>query len=381
MKVMRSFIPVPAVIALVILIPRPLGATDTRVETLGASGLFLEDDNNIWYYPTTLLRYPNLLILSLGGKTSALTPPSELRTSGTFKLTRGMVLGVAFGSEETKETYAPLSAEEQLHLFWGAPIGGRRFGLRFSRFGAIQNAVPSYERSVSITRFQAGFEPDLDEGKVLESAFHFYSIDFTDIRNGEKNSEPTGYWELGLRIRYNVKPKDNIRIVPVLTVTKGVRGVRFFSSGQESATQKEEYLAARIGVAFEIHPRDDLLFIYHTSISYNRTLTKSSTDQSKPEVIIWEVPLAGIGVEKWIRPWLAFRTGAVLRLSLDENEGEGNTQRQMHTSTVQTLGLALSIEGLQVDFAIEPEILKKGPYFMSGTKAPLFTRVTLRYNF
>ena len=116
-KLMRGGGLIQVTFGVILLIASPIGATDTRVETMGASALFLEDEDNIWYFPASILKYPNLLVLSLGGRASALTPQSELRTSGTFALPRGTVLGVAFGSDVKQVTYAPLTAEELLHLF------------------------------------------------------------------------------------------------------------------------------------------------------------------------------------------------------------------------------------------------------------------------
>ncbi|MFB0516173.1 MAG: hypothetical protein ACETWG_06170 [Candidatus Neomarinimicrobiota bacterium] len=376
---MRGCILFSAIIAMVILLPSPIGATDTRVETLGASALFLKDEDNIWYFPASLLQYPNLLVMSLGGRASELTPQSEFWASGTYALPRGMVLGVAFGADEKQVTYAPLAAEEQLHLFWGIPAGSRGFGLRFSRFGAINNRVPSYEKSVSVTQVIAGIESESGAGDTVEAALAYCGTNFKDISNGEKRSEPKGYYELGFRMRNTVELTNTVRIIPVVTATIGARGARFFSSGQASESDKEDYFSVRIGTAYEIARPEDFLVIFHASILYDRT----ETSPVKTKDILWDLPRAGLGVEKWIRPWIALRAGAILRLQLRnfDGSGEGSPLRQTRVSTAQTIGLALRIDALQVDFAVEPELLKEGLYFMSGMQAPLFTKVTIRYNF
>jgi len=126
----------PVILAMATAFPQFVSATDTRVETLGDSGVFLEDVSNIWFYPTSLLRYPDQLILNLGGQISILTPPSVRQTISTLALPSGAVFGVAFGSAEKQVTFAPLNAEEQLHLFWSKPVGKGKYGLRLSSFGA-----------------------------------------------------------------------------------------------------------------------------------------------------------------------------------------------------------------------------------------------------
>lgn len=382
-KLMRGGGLIQITIGVILLIASPIGATDTRVETLGASALFLEDEYNIWHYPAALLRYPDLLVFSFGGRTNALTPPSELYTVGTFALPRSMALGIAFGSGQNAVTYAPLVAQERLHLFWGVPVGSRKLGVRFSRFSAVRNAVPSYERSVSTTHLGTGLESQLGANMLLETALSLNITNFKDIVNGEKNSEPMDYWGLELRMRGIANLGNNTRIIPLFEFSWNARGVRFFSAGQETGTEEEDHLTARIGAAFEINPREDLLVIFHTSALYDHTVSKSSASSNGPKATIWDLPLAGLGLEKWIRPWLAFRVGAMLRLWLDDSESAGgaSSQWQTHTSTAQTVGLALHLGSFQADFAVAPAMLKEGPYIMSGMKAPLFTKVTLRYHF
>jgi len=361
----------------ILLIASPIGATDTRVETMGASALFLEDEDNIWYFPASILEYPNLLVLSLGGRASALTPQSELRTFGTIALPQGMVMGMGFGSDEKQVTYAPLNAKELLHLFLGKREGSRRFGLSISQYGAINNHPPTYKKSVSVTQAVAGVRSEGASGNTLEGALAYRGTYFKDFRNGVKRSAPKGYHELVLRARNSVTLTDITSIITVLTATLGARGARIYSSGQDTEIVKEGYVAAQVGAAYELSRPEDLLVIFHASILYSRTVTSPAGTKS----MIWDLPQAGLGVEKWIRPWLALRAGAILQLQLRKNTGSGDTALRSQVSTALTTGLALRLSGFQADFAVAPAMLKEGPYIMSGMKAPLFTKVTLRYHF
>ncbi|UCH62675.1 MAG: hypothetical protein JSU77_12955, partial [Fidelibacterota bacterium] len=142
MKLTKYIVFIPVVLAMTTLLPHRASATDTRVETLGASGLFLEDENNIWYFPAALLRYPDLMVFSFGGRVNTLTPYSDLYSVGTLTLPRRMALGIAFGSGKNTVTYAPLVAQERLHLFWGVNMGSQKLGVRFSRFSAMSDAIP-----------------------------------------------------------------------------------------------------------------------------------------------------------------------------------------------------------------------------------------------
>ncbi|MFC1543123.1 hypothetical protein ACFL4K_01130 [Candidatus Neomarinimicrobiota bacterium] len=364
-------------LGVVLLMANPIGATDTRVETLGASALFLEDEDNIWHFPASILEYPNLLVLSLGGRASALTPRSEFRILGTIPLPQGMVMGMGFGSDERQVTYAPLGAKELLHLFIAKREGSRRTGLSISQYGAINNNNPSYEKSVSVTRVSIGIEAEQGSDRIVEGSLAYCGTYFKDISNRVKRSGPKGYHELALQMRGSIQLTESVRIIPILTATLGARGARTYSSGQVSGTVKQGYIASQIGAAYEISRPEDLLVIFHASILYSRTV--SSPAESKN--IIWSFPQAGVGIEKWIRPWLALRAGAILHLQLRKNTGNGDISWRSQVSTAPAMGLAIRFSGLQADFAFDPAVLENGLYFMSGTKAPLFTKVTLRYHF
>lgn len=383
MKLNRSRSYIFAILAIAASFPRSVSATDTRAETVGASGLFIEDESNIWYYPAALLRYPDRLIFNLGGQTSLLTPLSAMRTMSAFTLPGGTVLGVAFGSAEKKVTFAPLTAEEQIHLFWSRPAGNRNYGLRISRFGASREAAPDYKRTVSVTQIHAGMEFERSGGQVTETVISIQRTTFSNFRNGEAVTEPTGYWELGGRARWYSDLSKGIRFINVLSVAAGRRGIRFLASGSGTVTEKDEYITLQIGAAFEIIPQEGLLVIFHASGLFDYTVTTTSPGTGKSGLTIWDIPQAGLGIEKWIKPWLALRAGAMLRLQLTDGKeaGANLSAREMRAFSAQTLGLAVRHDGFQADMAIDPGMIRQGPHFMSGTSLPLFTKVTLSYAF
>ncbi|UCH09600.1 MAG: hypothetical protein JSU61_10280 [Fidelibacterota bacterium] len=370
-------------IGLMIQLPSLLTATDTRVETLGASGVFLEDESNIWNHPSALLRYTNQLVLGLGGQSSILTPASELATLGTFALPRGMALGLGFGSAERDVTFAPLNAEEQVHLFWGISRGERRYGLRLSRFGTIRDAPPQFERSVGITQCYIGLESMMSADRRFEVTILAEDTRFAEIRNGDTDSESTAYWKLGLHSRLVTTLTENVRLVPVLEVTVGHRGTDLYTDGAISETREEGYYVAQAGVAFELTSADDLLVILHvsTKVDYLQETTSLSSEESG--MTIWDIAWVGLGLERWVNAWLAIRVGAGLRLRLEDSKesGASNSLKEVHTLTAHTLGLAMQYGGFQVDFAIDPTYLKRGPHFISGTSMPLFGKATLTYRF
>ncbi len=362
---------------LLLLLASPVDATDTRVETLGASGLFLNDEDNIWYFPSTIHEYPNLMVLSLGGQASTLTPLSELRTFGTVYLPQGTLLGIGFGAEEKQVTYAPLEAAELLHLFWARANAGNRYALSISQFGAISSHPPSYEKLVSVTQAAAGFILEAASGNTVDLTLAYSGTWFKDIRNGTKISVPKGYHELAFRVRNRISLTDIASRITICTATLGTRGAENYPSEPVPDTIKDNYFTTRLGAAFEINYPEDLLVIFHASALYSRVVKKPTDARSNT----WYLPEGGLGVEKWIRPWLALRAGAILQLQILKNDASGNKTSRSQVSTTPTLGLAVRFSGLQADFALDQEVLEDGLYFMSGTKVPLFNKVTLRYNF
>lgn len=362
---------------LLLLFATPTGATDTRVETMGESALFLEDEDNIWYFPAAIFEYPNLMVLSLGGQAGTLTPQSKLRTLGTISLPRGMVLGAGFGAEVKQVTYAPLDAAELLHLFWGFRDSSNQYGLSISQYGAVNSRPPSYEKLVSLTQVVAGISSEQASGNNVELALAYSGTYFKDIRNGTKKSVPKGYHELALRVRNSIPLENVTAIIMVFTATFGAHGAISDPSSPDAETFKEIYFTSRLGAAYEIQHPEDLLIILHASALYGRTVTSPADTKT----ITWDLPQAGLGVEKWIRPWLALRAGAILQLQLRKNVAPSGRTLSSEVSTAPTMGLAIRLSDLQADFALDPEVLKNGLYFMSGKTAPLFNKVTLRYNF
>ena len=77
------------------------------------------------------------------------------------------------------------------------------------------------------------------------------------------------------------------------------------------------------------------------------------------------------------------RAGAILRIRITDTQAgsQFGLRRIVETSTTQSLGLALRLEGLQIDLALEPTVLQEGPYFISGKEAPLFAKVSLVHAF
>jgi hypothetical protein len=371
------------VLGVIIQLPNPVGATDTRVETLGASGSFLEDQSNIWLHPSALLRYPNQLVLSRGGQTSILTPTTELRTLGTFALPGGTVLGIAFGATENDVTFAPLKAAEQVHLFWAFSKGKRRYGLHLSRFGAMRDAPPQFERSVGVTRLDAGLESGLDSNRRIEITVLAEDTRFSETRNGEARSKSTGYWRLGVNSRLLMKLTESVRLIPLMAVTAGHRGAHIYSEGEVTETTEEAYYNAEAGVGLEITTSNETLVIMHASTYVDYLEEKTSVSSDKSGLTVWDVALVGMGIEKWIFPWLALRAGAGMRLRLEDSKeaGASHSLREMDTITAQTLGLAMRYDSFQADFAIEPLFLKRGPHFISGTSFPLSSKATLSYEF
>lgn len=376
MKLLRHYI---ICVTLSMLMPAgPATATDTRVETLGDAGLFIRDDNNIWQFPSTVLDYRTTQVLSLAGRVNELTPRSDLRTTGIFPLPRGMAIGAAFVAGERQVLYAPLNAKEQLHLFYGLPRGNRSFGLRLSRYGAQRNQPPTYERSVSVTEMELGLKTGLDRGWTIEGALHFSGTSFVDLIGGQKRSVPDGYYEYGLRLRGFLDLGENVQIVPLLTASNARRGARL----SDDSRQSEDYLKGRFGIGLQVDRPEALLLLVHASISYQRMEIKNSIGESS-EIVTWDLPIAGLGLEKWLRPWLAVRAGAILRIRITDTQGgsQSGQHRIVDTTTAQSLGLAFRLDGLQVDFALESMVLQEGPYFLSGREAPLFAKVSLVHTF
>ncbi len=122
-------------------------ASDVRTETLGNSNFFIKDDNNLWFFPTTILDNSDLFLFSLGGEVTPETGESDFLSSALFALPNRTVFGASFSDDRAEIQYAPFNPNHQAHLFYGRRFGKSKFAIRFSRYTQKSTIPTSLNRS------------------------------------------------------------------------------------------------------------------------------------------------------------------------------------------------------------------------------------------
>lgn len=361
----------------------PCGATDTRVETMGGSGLYLEDDADIWIYPSALSEYGDRLAIGLGGSASSLTAQSVLRTVATLRLVNRVVIGVAMGNERISHSNLPLAATEQMHLLLSAPFGKNTVGFHLSRWGAINSDAPSFERSVAVTRLAVGLERETSTGNTMETALSGSITNFKDLYGGQARTKPQRYYDLGLAVRGRFKINSDSRIVPVLNILAGERSISNMVVDPGARSRELNHLRGQAGVALERRYESGLLLISHLCVAVDYESDNYSAGGSGTEIVMWELPRLGFGIEKSITAHLAIRLGCISRVLLKSEtvKSGSETERITSTETAPTFGLGWRYQGFQADWAIDPSLLQGGPFLISGRSAPLTTKITVAIDF
>lgn len=371
--------------AVILFSTNEVSASDVRTETLGNSNFFIQDDNNIWLFPATILDNSDLFLFSLGGEVTPETGESDFLSSALFALPNRAVFGASFSDDKAKIQYAPFNPNHQSHLFYGRRFGKNKFAIRFSRYAQKSTISTSLNRSAYKNDLEIGIGSNSGKGWLSDLTIRLTKHGFNESRRGEKLREPDGTVAYGLRARGFISLSDEVNLVPLFTFNKGTNGVRFFSSGIESSFEKQKSLLARLGLGFNIAYSEDLFVIAHASLIYSKIDHDRGTtsDSFNSQIVTWNLPSIGLGVERLVTRWLVLRAGATAKWTLiDEEQADGAVSIKSSSSqTFQSFGLALKHDGFQLDLAINSEAIEVGPYFLTGYELPLFSKVTVFYKF
>ena len=372
-------------IAVIFFSTNEVPASDVRTETLGNSNFFIKDDNNIWLFPATILDNNDLFLFSLGGEVTPETGESDFLSSALFALPNRAVFGASFSDDRAEIQYAPFNPNHQAHLFYGRRFGKSKFAVRFSRYTRKSTISTSFNRSAYKNDLEIGIGLNSGKGWLSDLTIRLTKHGFDESLRGEKLREPDGTVAYGLRARGFISLNDEVTLVPLFTFDKGTNGVRFFSSGIESSFEKQKSLLARLGLGFNIAYSEDLFAIAHASLIYRKIDHDRGTtsDSFNSQIVTWNLPSIGLGVERFITRWLVLRAGATAKWTLiDDEQADGAVSTKSSSSqTFQSFGVALKHDGFQLDLAINSAAIEVGPYFLTGYEAPLFSKATVIYIF
>ena len=138
-------------------------------------------------------------------------------------------------------------------------------------------------------------------------------------------------------------------------------------------------------MGFNIAYSEDLFVIAHASLIYRKIDHDRGTtsDSFNSQIVTWNLPSIGLGVERFITSWLVLRAGATAKWTLiDDEQADGAVStKSAGSQTFQSFGVALKHDGFQLDLAIDSAAIEVGPYFLTGYETSLISKATVIYKF
>lgn len=377
-------------------------ASDTRVHSLANVPEALKDYHNILNFPTTIVNYPNLMILGFGGsdfsydgETSSNTTPFA---GGTIQLMQDHVFGVLVSGKNETLPYTPIDTDYQFDLFYGLKFNKLMLGVRINRASGIDkvSGYPeqlggwsgNYEKSVTVTGITVGGGMELSGFDLAEVALHYQTTAFTDESNGQTNTEPEGYQTMGLKARFFYGLKEKTDLICFTTYENKSNGQQTYQNNEKASAQTSTSNSLMMGLGLNHRPAENMLLI--AGVAYLGINTTSEYkpvvgENQKTETSSTGLPIAYIGFEAQLKSWLHFRTGA------QKLVGDVESKQKISNNTITTengyskfgfaVGIGVEFQKLSIDFMLDRDYLKRGPYILSGATGRMFPRATATYAF
>ncbi|MCJ7812732.1 hypothetical protein MUP95_05355 [bacterium] len=410
-----------------------LQASDTRTQTLGyATNFYVQDDYNIWYFPSTLVNYRSMVIAEseygMGYGDSELwsggvhIPVSSDFTLGVYLLNTKYPIDHAdtrftdpFGGIyiDRKDIYPNLDSNEASHQF--TVIGALRMtnmdlGLTVSSFSSKltytdpNNSDNNFEDRLSTIAAAGGlsFKPNEKtrfDGTVFYNTSSFRHVEYPTYRDTVQYRQPYGYSTYGLDARLFYVLNTKTILVPFLRYMSSGQGyqwlVKSITTTDGITTMKDKQTSYFLGMAADLIPFSNNMVtlaagLYNYTETYAMTLLEGTPDV--PDKYTWRaLPFLSIGLESKLIKWLDVRFSfyELLETSIYEEavtETILDKGRLTGSSYAANFGLAFHVGRFDIDTLIDTDgaadFLHNGPYILSGKEYyGLFSKISIKYNF
>jgi len=406
--------------ALLCVLPNPAHATDTRIHSMGGKekAFTVFDEANVFFLPATLLNFPNTVYVDAGLSreyADGLNVPYNIGFAGQFGLSENTILGFygsnlsryvsgdvmarAFSGEglwgtEYSEVWHEFSdkdktGEQAIHnanymgtLMFGQRFGKKvRFGLLLSLWGdsySVDDPDTAYVDKGG-TWFQGaiGLGVDLTHKSSFDIGLKLDFGSFDDGKYSEGNKvtriKSDTHFGLDLLVRGNFDIGGK-KLIPFVKAAYMQGGVEL---NQDGAVRDEFYqFKLDIGADFQLQPLENV-FIYPgfgLTVYQEKIQEGLLSDQqdglpggmnlvNKNTVI---APFFSVALDAHVATWCAIRLGLRQFISVGYWEDAAEAGKDNDVLTDFTVGLAFMFSGFTVDFSIDPVLLLRGPYFITG---------------
>ncbi len=374
------------VVFVVIVSVLPVSASETRVFSMGQTGVFMYDNSNIVLFPGAVMRYGNEIVTELRLKDDQSVFSADVRlpmNSYMFGLNFNrpiMMFNPGVGTN--------ISLDNTSDLYFGTELAGNDLGIRFSlgRDGFTRDSIPvpfgspKLEESARYIEVAGGYSTDLYDASV--------SLELPSISSKTGNLEDKYSGNLiNLNGRYFYDYDAKMKFVPVVGLGFGSAS-RKTDVGGGNPQEKIDYslLSFNLGVGLNYQiSESSILIVAIDPYGYSK-LKEDEKDVAESTTITTTLPRLYLGGETTIKPWITGRIGAnrAYQKVTEKTKPSGGTEfEQSYQTSVYnvTFGLGLKFGRFLIDLNINDGFFFEGPNFISGRIRDFSDRVSVSYLF
>lgn len=442
---MRNLITKSALVAaLVTLVPAAAFASDARVQSLGLQGDYIQDYTNVYAYPSSIVRYQNLVYGNLGNKDVAggdlpdfqdNAGPNPLDGSGramgaylnTWKWLPG-TWGIQINENRNaiSPAYGPSwfdrNRNEGITLLWGGKLGGGSIGFAIDKASSSvtdgNDTVSPYTwspASLSISGGNArqvmnainaslGSEDRNSWGAAGGVSFNWDAFgreQTGDVAVHYRNNtlkvedaaakqllEDNGNTDFSINARVQMAVSDNSYITPVFNYYTMDRGTKFTDgvTPANNTNYDNSVKGLQLGVAESWVMRESDLLVLGVSLNHESVDYKDPGVFGDPFTVTYNTTPTVFGaLEVHPASWFHVRMGAGKPV-WSKLEFENKTTAQKTTVKDSPLQYALGAgfrlgNRLDLDATLNQDFAFTGAWFGSGNSEVPFSNLSMTYRF
>ncbi|MCI0405266.1 MAG: hypothetical protein L0209_04195 [candidate division Zixibacteria bacterium] len=310
-------------------------ATETRVATMGNSGLYLKDDAGIFFYPGTMGMYQKMIVAEHQGSDFTNRTPfaynSESRVGIVMPAWGNGTLAI-FAGEGTENFnvgggfnngfFAPTT---RFLVGYGLNTGNSALGFQVDFSGVkdenvgspVQGGTPDIF-TASTWGFGFGLSTPMGDLNNLDFGFRLRIGSFEDKRDSATEvlaNKSDGNTALSFVVRDYYALNDYLNLVPVGALgIASEKNIEYF--GGDSTLNKFNTTALEVGLALQTKPTENSEIIGGAGYRYFKLRERVFDDASGGDTLFTDfsesetsLPFAFLGFEAQVKSWMHFRMG------------------------------------------------------------------------
>ncbi|MDK9701203.1 MAG: hypothetical protein OEM52_13770 [bacterium] len=370
-------------LAISLLIASVAGATVTRVMTLGNVNHIIKDKANMSLYPQAINYYPMWGSMDLRGSGAN----SLYSVGGHYKFgsaiygmyvgTDGIPEGGYYGPVVGETGATDMSTAPKLNMYYGRMLGDMPFGFNLMLF---QNSWTDKTAGSSAEKSQMylglGFGLTLQE--KIDLGLNLRTHSFTEKNAaGTDVAKPNGGLKLDLNARYWYEwdAATKTYFVPYFGFAMESQGVDSNSVGKYSMSSTNIML----GCGFNTSVTPTTMFVGDFGIgigSGEQKIEPVGGASVTAKTTANQLPYYRMGFETQVFEWMVARVGAERKWI---SAGTDKTDEWATSTTNLYLGAGMKRGEFLLDLNVDPGIVNRGPYFLTGSGGNWSTMASIRW--